>query len=94
MVDIEIIYCQRCQIANINGVFHWSYKNQPTTPEKVLAKICIPTEGRGDRVNVPCLAKMIHETSSVRASPETIDFDLPSEDYYLKMAKEIIDGQV
>ena len=93
-MENKISYCQRCQIANINGVFHWSYGNKPTTPEKVLATVCIPTEGKGDRVDVPCLAKMLQGTSAVPAKRNVIEFDLPDNDYYLKMAKEILDGQV
>lgn len=91
-MENKISYCQRCQIAYINGVFHWSYGNKPTTPEKVLATVCIPTEGRGDRVDIPCLAKMLQGTSAVPATRNVIEFDLPDNEYYLKIAKEILDG--
>lgn len=104
----SITSCQRCGIAYIDGVFHWSYKNQPTTPEEVLAKVCIPTEGRGSKQNVTCLAKLLHESDLgllqktpaeladfVRANNNEIEFELPDEDYYLKMAKEVLgDGEV
>jgi hypothetical protein len=99
-----ITRCGKCQVMLINGVFHWSYKNRPTTPEQVLAKVCIPTAGHGDRQHIPCLAKQLHEADLgllqktpaelhdfVRANNNTIEFELPDEDYYLKMAKEILD---
>ena len=102
-----IVYCQKCGIANIDGVFHWSYKNKPTTPEQVLAKVCIPTAGHGDKQHIACLAKQLHEadlgllqktpaelTDFVRANNNAIEFELPDEDDYLAMAKEIRDGQV
>jgi hypothetical protein len=102
-----IVRCQRCEIAYIGGVFHWSYKFQPTTPEAVLAKVCIPTAGHGDKQDIPCLSKLLYEsdlgllqktpaelTDFVRANNNAIEFELPDEDYYLKMAKEILgDGQ-
>lgn len=108
MTDIlpSITRCQRCNIAYIDGVFHWSYKNQPTTPEQVLAKVCIPTTGHGDKQHIPCLAKQLYESDLgllqkspaelhdfVRANNNAIEFELPDEDYYLKMAKEILDEQ-
>lgn len=99
-----ITRCQRCEIAYIGGVFHWSYKNKPTTPEAVLAKVCIPTAGHGDKQNIPCLAKLLYESDLgllqktptelhdfVRANNNAIEFELPDNEYYLKMAKEIID---
>jgi hypothetical protein len=102
-----ITRCQRCGIANISDVFHWSYKNQPTTHEQVLAKVCIPTAGHGDKQDIPCLAKQLHEADLgllqktpaelhdfVRANNNAIEFELPDEDYYLEMAKEILDEQV
>lgn len=102
-----VVRCQRCEIAYIDGVFHWSYKNTPTTPEAVLAKVCIPTTGHGDKQDIPCLAKQLHESDLgllqktpaelhdfVRANNNAIEFELPDEDYYLAMAKEIRNGQV
>lgn len=101
---IPIVRCQRCEIAYIDGVFHWSYNNKSTTPEQVLAKVCIPTAGHGDRQGICCLAKLLYESDLgllqktpaeladfVRANNNAIDFELPEEDYYLKMAKEVLD---
>lgn len=98
-----ITRCQRCDIAYIDGVFHWSYKNQPTTPEQVLAKVCIPTTGHGDKQNIPCLAKQLYESDLgllqktpaelhdfVRSNNNAIELELPNEDYYLEMAKELL----
>ncbi|MCA2593981.1 MAG: hypothetical protein IM526_02320 [Microcystis sp. M38BS1] len=99
----SITYCQKCGIAYIGGVFHWSYKNKPTTPEAVLAKVCIPTSGHGDKQNVPCLAKQLHESDLgllqktpaelhdfVRSNNNAIEFELPDEEYYLEMARELL----
>jgi hypothetical protein len=98
-----ITRCQKCGIANIGGVFHWSYKNQPATPEAVLAKVCIPTAGHGDRQYIPCLAKQLHESDLgllqkspaemqdfVRANNNAIEFELPDEKYYLNMARKLL----
>ena len=98
-----ITRCQKCEIAYIGGVFHWSYKNQPTTPEQVLAKVCIPTAGHGGKQNIPCLAKLLYESDLdllqkspaelhdfVRANNNVIEFELPDTEYYIEMAKEII----
>jgi hypothetical protein len=100
-----IVRCQRCEIAYIGGVFHWSYKFQPTTPEAVLAKVCIPTAGHGDKQDIPCLSKLLYEsdlgllqktpaelTDFVRANNNAIEFDLPDEEYYLEMVREILDS--
>lgn len=77
------------------------------TPEQVLAKVCVPTARYGDKQHIPCLAKQLHEADFgllqktpaelhdfVRANNNSIEFELPDEDYYLAMAKEIRDGQV
>ncbi|QIW88576.1 hypothetical protein [Pseudanabaena phage PA-SR01] len=98
-----ITRCQKCDIAYIDGVFHWNYKNQPTTPEQVLAKVCIPTTGHGDKQNIPCLAKQLYESDLgllqktpaelydfVRSNNNAIELELPNEDYYLKRAKELL----
>lgn len=107
-----ITRCEKCRIMNIGGVFYWDYVSdtrgrQSASAEQVLAKVCIPTAGHGDKKHVPCLAKQLHETDLgllqktpaelhdfVRANNNAIEFELPDEDYYLAMAKEIRDGQV
>ena len=77
---------------------------QAATPEQVLAKVCIPTARHGDRQHIPCLAKLLYESDLgllqktpselsdfVRANNNAIEFELPNEDYYLKMAEEVLD---
>jgi hypothetical protein len=93
----------------VDNVFYWDYVSetrgrQAATPEQVLAKVCIPTAGHGDRQNIPCLAKQFHEadlgllqktpaelTDFVLANNSAIEFELPDEEYYLNMAKEVLD---
>ena len=104
-----ITRCGKCRIMYVDNVFYWDYVSetrgrQAATPEQVLAKVCIPTAGHGDRQHIPCLAKQLHEadlgllektpaqlTNFVRANNNAIEFELPDEDYYLEMAKEILD---
>jgi hypothetical protein len=99
-----IVRCPRCQIASVDGVFHFSYKNRAATPEKVLATVCIPTDGFGDNQDKPCLALYRHggEIGYAKKSKEELsefvqnnavvkDLDVVN-DYHLKMAKEFIDG--
>jgi hypothetical protein len=33
-------FCKVCGITRINGVFHWSHGNTPTTPENVAGLVC------------------------------------------------------
>ncbi|UQS95027.1 hypothetical protein Pam2_147 [Pseudanabaena phage Pam2] len=107
-----ITRCDKCRIMYVNGVFYWDYVSetrgrQSASAEQVLAKVCIPTAGYGDKQHIPCLAKQLHEADLgllqktpaelhdfVRANNNAIEFELPDEDYYLAMAKEIRDGQV
>jgi len=104
-----ITRCEKCRIMYVDNVFYWDYVSetrgrQAATPEQVLAKVCIPTAGHGDRQHIPCLAKQLHESDLgllqktpaelhdfVRANNSAVEFELPDEDYYLKMAKEILD---
>jgi hypothetical protein len=104
-----ITRCDKCRIMYVNGVFYWDYVSETkgrsaATPEQVLAKVCIPTAGRGDKQHITCLAKQLYEDDLgllqktpaelhdfVRANNNAIEFELPDEDYYLKMAKEILD---
>ena len=106
-----ITRCKKCYIMYIDATFYWDYVSETkgrsaATPEQVLAKVCIPTAGHGDKQHIACLAKQLHEadlgllqktpaelTDFVRAN-NAIEFELPDEDYYLAMAKEIRDGQV
>ena len=103
-----IIRCEKCCIMNVSGVFYWDYVSetrgrQAATPEAVLAKVCIPTAGHGDKQNIPCLAKQLHETDLgllqktpaelhdfVRSNNNAIEFELPDEEYYLEMARELL----
>lgn len=107
-----ITRCDKCRIMYVNAVFYWDYVSETkgrsaATPEQVLAKVCVPTAGYGDKQHIPCLAKQLHEADFgllqktpaelhdfVRANNNSIEFELPDEDYYLAMAKEIRDGQV
>lgn len=103
-----ITRCEKCRIMYIDGVFYWDYVSEKNgrsaaTPEAVLAKVCIPTAGHGDRQHIPCLAKQLHEADLgllqktpaelhdfVRANNKAIEFELPDEDYYLEMARELL----
>ena len=107
-----ITRCEKCRIMYVDNVFYWDYVSetrgrQAATPEQVLAKVCIPTAGHGDRQHIPCLAKQLHESDLgllqktpaelhdfVRANNNAIEFELPDEDYYLKMAKEILNDEL
>jgi hypothetical protein len=104
-----ITRCEKCRIMYVDNVFYWDYVSetrgrQAATPEQVLAKVCIPTAGHGERQHILCLAKQLHEADLgllqktpaelhdfVRANNNAIEFELPDEDYYLEMAKEILD---
>ena len=106
-----ITRCDKCRIMYVNAVFYWDYVSETkgrsaATPEQVLAKVCVPTAGYGDKQHIPCLAKQLHEADFgllqktpaelhdfVRANNNAIEFELPDEEYYLNMAKEILDGQ-
>ena len=98
----ELARCQRCGIAYIDGVFHWSYKMTPTTPEQVLARVCLPTKGKGTNQDKPCLAEAIYsdelglkkktsaETSEfIRANNSQVEFENMLD--HLKLAQEILD---
>jgi hypothetical protein len=79
---------------------------QAATPEQVLARVCIPTTSKGDRTHLTCFAKLLYESELgllkkspselqdfVRANNNQVEMDLPDEEYYLDMAREILDEQ-
>lgn len=100
----EITTCQKCGIFYIDEVFHYSHKLQPTTIDNVLDKVCHPTENKGDKQHIPCLAKQLYsKVSELKSkselkmnefyddSGEKVKLYVPDEDYYIKLAKEIKD---
>jgi len=58
-----IQYCDRCKIKCVDDVFHWNFRDTPTTAEKVLEKVCLSTENEGNK-DKQCLANLLSKENN------------------------------